>query len=96
MTTPYYRALARAMTKRARVWTEMAHHDAVERLKSNTLTRGETLATAQLGGADPSGLARAVEVCEGEYGYDEVNLNCGCRAIECAGRGRRKNGSGRR
>ena len=87
VTTPYYRALARAMTKRARVWTEMAHHDAVERLKSNTLTRGETLATAQLGGADPSGLARAVEVCEGEYGYDEVNLNCGCPSDRVCGKG---------
>ena len=78
VTTPYYRALCRQFTSRARLWTEMAHHDCVERLKSRTMTRGESRVTAQLGGACPSGLARASEILESEYGYDEVNLNCGC------------------
>lgn len=31
----------------------------------------------QLGGSDPDQLYKAAEFCA-EYGYDEVNLNCGC------------------
>ena len=31
----------------------------------------------QLGGSDPSMLAEVAKICE-EYGYDEINLNCGC------------------
>ena len=31
----------------------------------------------QLGGSDPELLYRAAQVCH-EYGYDEINLNCGC------------------
>ena len=34
--------------------------------------------TVQLGGASPERLARAAAICADEYGYDEVNLNCGC------------------
>lgn len=31
----------------------------------------------QLGGSDPQQLYRAAEICA-QYGYDEINLNCGC------------------
>jgi tRNA-dihydrouridine synthase A len=31
----------------------------------------------QLGGSDPEQLYRAAQICD-EYGYDEINLNCGC------------------
>lgn len=31
----------------------------------------------QLGGSDPAKLAEAARIAEG-YGYDEVNINCGC------------------
>jgi tRNA-dihydrouridine synthase len=31
----------------------------------------------QLGGSDPATLAAAVKKVV-EYGYDEINLNCGC------------------
>jgi tRNA-dihydrouridine synthase A len=31
----------------------------------------------QLGGSDPEQLFRAARICA-EYGYDEINLNCGC------------------
>jgi len=31
----------------------------------------------QLGGSDPEQLHQAAQVCT-EYGYDEINLNCGC------------------
>ena len=32
---------------------------------------------AQIGGNDPSKAAKAAKVIE-DYGFDEVNLNCGC------------------
>ena len=31
----------------------------------------------QVGGSDPEQLYRVAKICE-EYGYDEINLNCGC------------------
>ncbi len=31
----------------------------------------------QIGGSDPEQLYRVARICE-EYGYDEINLNCGC------------------
>jgi tRNA-dihydrouridine synthase A len=32
----------------------------------------------QLGGSDPKDLAECARIAETQYGYDEVNLNCGC------------------
>lgn len=32
----------------------------------------------QLGGSDPGDLAKCAQIAEKDYGYDEVNLNCGC------------------
>ena len=40
----------------------------------------------QLGGADPESLGRAVELAA-PYGYDEINLNCGCPSDKVAGKG---------
>ena len=31
----------------------------------------------QLGGSDPTQLARAAKICA-DFGYDEINLNVGC------------------
>ena len=87
VTTCAFRAMARALTSHARLWTEMAHHDCVERMKSNTMRRDEgARVTAQLGGSDPAGLARATGVLFDAYGYDEVNLNCGCPSDRVCGK----------
>lgn len=32
----------------------------------------------QLGGSDPAALATGARIAAEEYGYDEINLNCGC------------------
>jgi len=40
-----------------------------------------------LGGSSPDRLARATEIGVNEYGYDEVNLNCGCPSAKVAGPG---------
>jgi tRNA-dihydrouridine synthase len=42
--------------------------------------------TLQLGGSSPERLARAAEICATEYGYDEINLNCGCPSARVVGR----------
>jgi tRNA dihydrouridine synthase A len=41
------------------------------------LRSGGTPARLQLGGSDPDALARAAAYAQ-DFGYDEVNLNCGC------------------
>ena len=40
----------------------------------------------QLGGSSPERLARAAEICDAEYRYDEVNLNCGCPSAKVVGK----------
>ncbi|GFH11605.1 uncharacterized protein HaLaN_07135, partial [Haematococcus lacustris] len=40
----------------------------------------------QLGGSDPATLAAATALAV-QYGYDEINLNCGCPSDRVAGAG---------
>lgn len=74
------RALHRLLTRRARLYTEMATADAVvfgprERLIG--LDPAERPVALQLGGADPKRLKEAARIGV-DFGYDEINLNCGC------------------
>jgi tRNA-dihydrouridine synthase A len=78
-TDRHCRAFHRLLTRRALLYTEMVTAQAVihgdrERL----LDRGAPGPVAlQLGGSDPRELAQAVRLAV-PYGYDEINLNCGC------------------
>ena len=68
------------MTRHAMLYTEMVTAAAVihgprERLLGYSDT--EHPVALQLGGSDPSELARAVRLAA-SYGYDEINLNVGC------------------
>lgn len=79
-TDRHCRAFHRTLTKRALLWTEMVTADAVihgarERLIG--FSRVEHPLVLQLGGSEPRKLAEAARIAEG-FGYDEVNLNCGC------------------
>ncbi len=79
-TDRHCRAFHRVLTKRALLWTEMVTADAVlhgprERLLGYSPV--EHPVVLQLGGSDPAKLAEAARIAEG-FGYDEVNLNCGC------------------
>src|SRR5580658_8013439 len=70
----------RLMTRRARLYTEMVTADAIvfgprERLLG--FDTGEHPVALQLGGADPARLAEAARI-GADFGYDEINLNCGC------------------
>jgi tRNA-dihydrouridine synthase A len=70
----------RLLSKQALLYTEMVttgaliHGDRERFLHFNTQEHPVAL---QLGGSDPADLARCAAWAQ-EWGYDEVNLNCGC------------------
>ena len=79
-TDRHCRALHRLLTRRARLYTEMVTADAVvfgprERLIG--FDAGEHPVALQLGGSEPKRLAEAARIGS-DFGYDEINLNCGC------------------
>jgi tRNA-dihydrouridine synthase A len=74
------RAFHRVLSSRARLYTEMVTADAVvfgPREQLIGLDSSEHPVALQLGGADPGRLAEAARI-GAEFGYDEINLNCGC------------------
>ena len=92
-TDTHFRQLCRLLSRRVHLWTEMVNQDAVlysHKAKPQLLHFGgeEHPLTLQLGGASPDRLARATEIGVHEYGYDEVNLNCGCPSAKVVGPGR--------
>ena len=74
------RYLMRLLARRARLYTEMIpigallHGDPERALRFD---RAEHPVAIQLGGSDPTGLARSARLAE-RAGYDEINLNVGC------------------
>lgn len=74
------RSFHRLLSQRAWLYTEMVTAQAIAHGDlDHLLGRGEEgdRVVLQLGGNDPQLLARAAR--EGQaYGYDEINLNCGC------------------
>ncbi|MBV8796295.1 MAG: tRNA dihydrouridine(20/20a) synthase DusA [Hyphomicrobiales bacterium] len=74
------RAFHRILTRHAQLYTEMVTADAVvfgprERLIG--FDPSEHPVALQLGGAEPERLAEAARI-GADFGYDEINLNCGC------------------
>lgn len=79
-TDRHCRAFHRVLSTRALLWTEMVTADAVihgERERLIGFAEAEHPIVLQLGGNEPDKLAEASRVAE-EFGYDEVNINCGC------------------
>ena len=79
-TDRHCRVFHRALSKRARLYTEMVTANAVihghrERLLG--FDAAEHPLALQLGGSDPSRLAQAARIAA-DLGYDEINLNVGC------------------
>jgi len=70
----------RALSRHSRVYTEMVttgallFGDVASHLQFN---EEEHPVALQLGGAEPEELAKCARLAE-DWGYDEVNLNCGC------------------
>ena len=79
-TDRHCRMFHRALSKRAVLWSEMVTADAVihgDRERLIGFGEGEHPVVLQLGGSDPAKLAEASRVAQ-DFGYDEVNINCGC------------------
>src|ERR1700750_2679622 len=74
------RAFHRALTARARLYTEMVTTGAVlhgDRARLLGFDAAEHAVALQLGGSDRAELAESAKIAE-DLGYDEVNLNVGC------------------
>ena len=74
------RAFHRLMSRRVRLYTEMVTADAVvfgQRERLIGFDPAEHPVALQLGGAEPRRLAEAARI-GADFGYDEMNLNCGC------------------
>jgi tRNA-dihydrouridine synthase A len=70
----------RLMTRRARLYTEMVTADAIVFGPREWLIGFDAFEhplALQLGGAVPARLAQAARI-GADFGYDEINLNCGC------------------
>jgi tRNA-dihydrouridine synthase A len=79
-TDRHCRYFLRLITRRTRLYTEMitapalVHGDVAYHLDFDP---SEQPLALQLGGSDPGALAHAARLGE-RWGYDEINLNCGC------------------
>ncbi|HET8848612.1 MAG TPA: tRNA dihydrouridine(20/20a) synthase DusA, partial [Marinobacter sp.] len=79
-TTPHFRYLARILSRRALLYTEMVttgaliHGDTERFLRHDA---SEYPLALQLGGSDAGELAHCARLAE-QFGFDEVNLNVGC------------------
>jgi tRNA-dihydrouridine synthase A len=70
----------RLLTRQALLYTEMVTTGALihgDRARFLHFNSEEHPVALQLGGSDPTDLARCARWAQ-EWGYDEVNLNCGC------------------
>jgi tRNA-dihydrouridine synthase A len=79
-TDRHCRYFHRLLTRHTRLYTEMVttgallHGDVPRHLAFNSEEHPLAL---QLGGSEPAELARCAKLAE-QWGYDEINLNCGC------------------
>ena len=79
-TDRHCRFFHRLLSRRARLYTEMVttgallHGDVPRHLDFDA---SEHPVALQLGGSEPAELARCARLGE-DWGYDEINLNCGC------------------
>lgn len=74
------RVFHRHLAPHARLYSEMVHANAVihgDRARLLAMEMPEHPVALQLGGSEPALLAQAAKI-GAEYGFDEINLNCGC------------------
>ncbi|MFT4255824.1 MAG: tRNA dihydrouridine(20/20a) synthase DusA [Pseudoxanthomonas sp.] len=79
-TETWCRVFHRLLAPHARLYTEMVHANAAihgDRARLLGFDAVEHPVALQLGGSEPDLLAQATRIGM-EWGYDEVNLNCGC------------------
>ena len=79
-TDRHCRYFLRLLSRHTRLYTEMVNTGAILRGDAGRHLRfdpSEHALALQLGGSEPEALAQSAAVAM-EYGYDEINLNCGC------------------
>ena len=79
-TDRHCRMFHRALSARARLYTEMVTANAVihgDRDRLIGFDAREHPLALQLGGSDPDAMAKAATIAQ-NFGYAEVNINCGC------------------
>ena len=79
-TDTHCRNFHRLLAPHARLYTEMVHANAVihgDRTRLLAKDDSQHPVALQLGGSEPALLAQAARI-GAEYGFDEINLNCGC------------------
>ncbi|MBV6855596.1 tRNA dihydrouridine(20/20a) synthase DusA [Xanthomonas campestris pv. mirabilis] len=79
-TDRHCRVFHRLLAPSARLYTEMVHANAVIHGDCARLIGFDAVEhplALQLGGSDPALLAQAAAIAQ-EWGFDEINLNCGC------------------
>ena len=79
-TDRYCRVFHRALTRRARLYSEMVTADAIihgDRARLLGFSEIEHPVALQLGGSEPAKIAEAARI-GAALGYDEINLNIGC------------------
>lgn len=79
-TDTHCRFFHRLLSRRARLYTEMVTTGAIQhgdRQRLLGFSAAEHPVALQLGGSEPEALAACAKVGE-DWGYDEINLNCGC------------------
>ncbi|THF68467.1 tRNA dihydrouridine(20/20a) synthase DusA [Deinococcus sp. Arct2-2] len=79
-TDRHCRVFHRTLTRRTLLYTEMVTTGAIlhgDRERHLGFDGTEHPVALQLGGSDPAALAECARIAQ-DFGYDEVNLNCGC------------------
>ncbi len=79
-TDSHCRVFHRVLAPHARLYSEMVHANAVvlgDRARLLAMDPCEHPVALQLGGSEPALLAQAARIAA-DWGYDEINLNCGC------------------
>lgn len=85
-TDRHYRFMARQLSQKAVLYTEMIHARAIvhgDRSRFLDFHPEEQPLVLQLGGNEPEYLAQAARWAE-RWGYSEINLNCGCPSDKVA------------
>ncbi|XP_054795222.1 uncharacterized protein LOC129300669 isoform X4 [Prosopis cineraria] len=90
-TDHHYRTLARLISKRAWLYTEMLAAETIVYQNGNldrflAYSPDQHPIVLQIGGSNLENLARATELANA-YNYDEINFNCGCPSPRVAGHG---------
>lgn len=78
----YFRYFMRLLSKECFLYTEMLNEHAIIYAKKGresllSYTENQHPLVCQIGGNNPDKMAEAAKICE-DWGYDEVNINCGC------------------